>query len=505
MDKPLRQIKTLSISTYRNETFEGRPHIVAPVTLLVEGVHAGSGGPLLYTAQELRNCAMFWNGMPLPVYHPERDGMPISCNSPEVTEARSVGRVFNVVYEETPTARLRGEVWIDVNKAQQISPDLLTRIYANQPVEVSTGLFSTDEAVQGVWNGENYIAIVHDIRPDHLALLPGTTGACSLADGCGIRSNQAQGGEEVDKNFAVNMAGKFNREAQRLLANEMSMSDTVSCVARCVYQMDGPTADNYVEGVFSDHVIYRVEPGPQSVPGTPTKMYKRGYTMDDNGRCTLDNDMVEVRRETNYVPVQGGGGMQMNEAGGETTSPVKTTTTRRNNVATEEEITHNEEEENMATPERVQKVNSLIQSGAFTEADRSFLENADCPQFTRIESLAAQKTNAAPAAAAPQTFEQVLASAPVNVQAQFRYNEQKFNEMREGLVARIKGNANNKLTDEQLGAMGIEVLEATANSLAPVQAAAQPTYIGAGGVQFQANAADAAGECLTLPTLNETK
>jgi len=51
-------------------------------------------------------------------------------------------------------------------------------------------MFIEEEAQEGLWNKEKYIAVAKNIRPDHLALLTDAVGACSIADGCGIRNNE---------------------------------------------------------------------------------------------------------------------------------------------------------------------------------------------------------------------------------------------------------------------------------------------------------------------------
>lgn len=489
LDLLMQHLNSVTITNARRSQFEGRDHLVAPVVILVEGVHHGSGGPLYYPASSLRASAQFWNGMPLPVYHPTVEGQPVSCNSPEITQSYSVGRLFNVVYEEQPQPRLRGEVWVDVTRAQTISPVVLDALSRNTPLEVSTGLFSVDEPVAGTWNNEEYVAVVRDIRPDHLALLPGTIGACSIADGCGVRTNKEGGQHMVDNKeqvgFFKTLAQKAHSLYQRMLGNEMSLDDRTSAVYRSIYAMDGPTADNYVQSIYEDTVVYECRPGSQSSSGATTHMYRRSYTVDASGVVVLGDDMVEVRKELNYVPIA---------------------------VPTGNENPQNEETQKEDTPmvnaTRVAAVSVLISNGAFTETDRVFLENMDCPQFSRIEALAARP--AAPAAVVPEvpvkanetpamSFESLLANAPADVQEQFKFNKEKFAEHRAGLVARIKANANNKLNDAQLGAMSIEVLEATAQSIAPVA-----NYSGAfGSVTLTGN--DAPVECLTLPVLNEAK
>lgn len=172
----------------RREQFDGKEHLVAPVVLLVEGVHTGSGGALFYPAEELAKFAAAWNGIPIPVNHPQENGEYVSANTPKLLEDYSVGRLFGVNFDDAKK-RLVGEVWIDINKAKKSFPAILDTIQKGGQLEVSTGVFTDDDGTPGQWNGEDYTATVSHFRPDHLALLPGGKGACSWADGCGLRAN----------------------------------------------------------------------------------------------------------------------------------------------------------------------------------------------------------------------------------------------------------------------------------------------------------------------------
>lgn len=443
----------------RRTQFEGREHIVAPVILMVEGVHNGSGGPLFYSAQELQASAHLWNGCPLPIQHPEQQGRPISCNSPEVWQSQTVGHLFNVVFESQPVPRLKGEIWVDVNKVQQISPPTLEALTRNMPLEVSTGLFSDDEMVAGTWGNESYVGVVRNIRPDHLALLPGAIGACSWQDGCGVRANK-EGSElkinEEEQGVFKKLLGKVNSFVQHLLGNEMGMDEKMQKVRRAIYAMDGPMMDNYVQEVYDDYVVYECRPGPQSSPGSGTKLYKRGYSLGENGEIELDNEVQEVKREVSYVPVANTEAVHI----------------------TGNQISIQKEETIMVTEERKQKVNALIANGAFVEGDRAFLENMDCPQFSRIEGLAARPVKANTETLKPQTFDELLANASPETKASWAMLQKQIKDNRDNLLARIKGNSQNKLSDEVLSTLNDEVLRGIADSFAPVA-----NYAGLGGAQ----------------------
>jgi len=180
----------------RTETYMGKKHLVVPVVMMVEGVHCGSAGPLFHSIEELGKYPASWNGIPVSIQHPEQDGQYISANSPEVLERQTVGQVFNT---RTDGNKLKAECWVDIERIMSISPEAYAYLNSKRPLEVSIGVFTDDVDTEGEWNGEHYSAIATNHRPDHLALLPGGTGACSWADGAGIRINSKQkGGESLD-------------------------------------------------------------------------------------------------------------------------------------------------------------------------------------------------------------------------------------------------------------------------------------------------------------------
>jgi len=180
MDGDAKSITTNVSPLIRDEELDGRQYKVAPVILLTEGVANNA----LYPASELSKFAKSWDGRPLPVFHPEKEGRRVSANSPEAIQSQSVGTIFNTRFED---GKLKGEAWIDIKKGTRISPRLMELLSSNNPqIEVSTGLFTEDEQKAGSFNGVNYQVIARNYRPDHLALLPDGEGACSWADGAGL-------------------------------------------------------------------------------------------------------------------------------------------------------------------------------------------------------------------------------------------------------------------------------------------------------------------------------
>ena len=157
--------------------------------MLVPGVLNGSQGALLYRLQDLKATAPAWNGMPLTYGHPKAS----TARSPIIQSKYGLGHVYNVHADKD----LRGEAWIDVDKANRIDNRIVSLVESGAKVELSTGVYVDSDPTPGVHNGERYDAITSNHRPDHLALLLDVKGACSVADGCGVNNH----GDPKDKNY----------------------------------------------------------------------------------------------------------------------------------------------------------------------------------------------------------------------------------------------------------------------------------------------------------------
>jgi len=275
----------------REEVLEGRAQIVVPAVMMKEGVHSGSHGAIYHVPEELERFTAAWNGIPVMIQHPEQDGVNVSANSPRVMET-AVGRIFNTSYSDG----LRAEVWIDVLKITSLDPDALVYIRQGRPLDVSVGVFTDEESTQGVWNGESYGSIARNYRPDHLALLPGATGACSWADGCGIRNNK-EGGEMNDLLKAFKDLGTKGY-AVSLINNEEGFREVSNLLRSKLDAMDTNSRTYYLEEVYADEFIYQIRNG-----GGGSTLYKRGYSVE-NGEITMAENPSEVRKSTSYITMK---------------------------------------------------------------------------------------------------------------------------------------------------------------------------------------------------------
>jgi hypothetical protein len=184
----------------RKDTLEGRPHLVVPTVMIVEGVLNGSTGALLYPADELSSTPYIWNHKPIVVGHP---GGHTACEPREIN-TRKVGVILNTKWQRP---KLRTEAWIDIERANQLDPRILENIKAGRPTEVSTGLtVDYDRSSPGSFNGKPYTAIARNFKPDHLAILFDATGASSVADGAGLLALNADGLAGVPLMFQLGKA-----------------------------------------------------------------------------------------------------------------------------------------------------------------------------------------------------------------------------------------------------------------------------------------------------------
>lgn len=193
----------------RRERLQGRMHLVAPVTLIVPGVLNGSNGPLFYSAKEIERNPEAWNGVPITVDHPaDDDGEAISARSPGVLNRSGIG----VVLKARSNGKLIAEAWFDIARTLKVEPSILHRLNRGEPIEVSTGLFTDVVRRNGTFNGRSYIGVARKVRPDHLAVLPNSIGACSLSDGCGVLNEGEDEWTIEELEYLEKLAARGSRE-----------------------------------------------------------------------------------------------------------------------------------------------------------------------------------------------------------------------------------------------------------------------------------------------------
>ena len=169
----------------------------APATLIVQGVHAGSHGPIFWADHVLKEAVKSWAYIPVTLGHPMVGDSHVSVNhSPETFVKYSLGEVIDPYFDEAKKA-IRGTLQIPVG----LPKALMDRV--KNLKEVSVGIFSEDTQTYGQYNGKSYHACAISMQPDHLAILPeDQRGACSWEDSCGVRVNSA--GDKILQNALTN-------------------------------------------------------------------------------------------------------------------------------------------------------------------------------------------------------------------------------------------------------------------------------------------------------------
>ncbi|WP_310820717.1 DUF2213 domain-containing protein [Stratiformator vulcanicus] len=168
-----------AIAEPRRETIDGKDFLVAPVVMITANVHEGNLGPVRYRSDVLTETLAGWNGKPITLGHPERNGRHVVvADSPDTP----IGFVKNARMDGN---RLAADAYLDTARLLEASPTLLDAVNRGQAIEVSTGFLMT---LARNALGENE---AQKLIPDHLAILPGSEGACSIRAGCGLLRNEA--------------------------------------------------------------------------------------------------------------------------------------------------------------------------------------------------------------------------------------------------------------------------------------------------------------------------
>lgn len=425
-------IKVAEYSTYKSKqkldyeikltVHQEKAHLVVPVTMMVEGVHNGSQGAIYHSIEELGKFPASWNGIPVIVNHPQIDGEYVSANQPDIVDKEVIGKVFNT---DVDGDKLKSEVWIDEDKLFNLHPNVLESINNGEEMEVSLGMFTENEEVEGEWNGEKYVRIARNHRPDHLALLPDAVGACSCEDGCGIGVNENNQDMENDveksikflhtAGFAVHAIGnQAEKEYQKM----------INMAYEALRKID-VNIYHYLEELYDDYLIYS-ESGKESL-----KMYKQSYKVE-SGKIEFVGEPIEVHKKVEYV----------------TNNLSRTKFKKEVKMANE------------CAPCIKKKVDELIANsqGRWTEDDREMLQTLSEAMLDKI---------------AKPVKEEVIVEKTVEVnkltpeeKAALEYGKKQLKERREGFMKSILDNTEKGIwSEDKLKGMDDETLESISKSI----------------------------------------
>lgn len=384
----------------RWEVLEGKKHMVVPMVMLTEGVHAGSQGPLYYPPDELGKRPEVWNHKPIVVYHPEG-----SACDPDVLNNRKIGVILNTTF----SSKLAAEAWLDPDRVKEVDARILEKLEKGEIIEVSTGLWTENEEVEGEWNGEPYVAIARNYAPDHLAVLPDKTGACSIEDGAGLLRNEVSYGQVCD----------------------------LLCVALKVAYPDNYF---YVEDVFSKFFVFRKE----------SKLFKQNYTTTDT-MATLVGEPVPVVKVIQYRLTDGTVVANREETNVKKAQMIALLLANSGGVWTDADKPWLEAQ----TEERLTQLTKNMK--AEEKEDKKDPATPPAPEPKPVANKAEE-----PKAPAPVSAEQYIANAPPEIRDMLATGLRTHEQEKNKLVAVITANAKNIFTADQLNAKSLEELKAIA-------------------------------------------
>lgn len=439
------------------EVFNGEQYIVVPVVMMVEGVHNGSRGAIYHSPAEFSKNLNDWKNVPVTIHHPVNEqGEYVSANSENILSSWGVGHIDSAYVED---GKLKAKAWLNIQKLTIISPQTLESVRNNEIMEVSIGIFSEEEDVKGTWKDEQYNAVARNYRPDHLALLPGEIGACSIQDGCGIRVNKKKGGNDV----ITDVFKQLNEKEMRVspIVNEVSFSEITEQLYNLVNSKDSETEHFYVEDIFDSYIVYKKRKLQRDADGGVVNSeiagtYKQAYQIDAADKVSFVGDAVEVKKEVSYITLQ---------------------QDRKRTKFKKEEV-------NVMCEPCKKKADALINHAQthFTETDREWLEALTEDKLDKL----IPKLNTNSQKPAEITAEQAWEVLGINKE-QYEKGVEIYNKQRTDVVAEILANTENVWEEADLKEMKLETLQKIAKSSKKPEVKEDYSGMGA-GVGMNANA-----------------
>lgn len=197
----------------QKKKFLGSDFTVVPSTIIKEGAFFPESTPrelgaVFIGSEAIRSSVKDWEGRGVSLNHP--DNALGTLNTPEAFDDHFLGFVFNSKYDETEKA-IKAEFWLWDDKAENI----ISTIRSGKAVDVSIGGMANYTKVKGTINNIEYGLSLSDIKPDHVAILPDSKGACSYEQGCGIRAKSSEQENEVFNGDSEKMGEKTTAVAEK--------------------------------------------------------------------------------------------------------------------------------------------------------------------------------------------------------------------------------------------------------------------------------------------------
>lgn len=262
---------------------DGREYLVCPATFIVPGVLHGTEGPIFYPPEVVAADPSKWDGTPIVLGHPLKNGRGVPVREGDYLERNGVGHVANG--HADARSRLRADAWFDVERLGRVEPTILADLTLGNPVALSTSMAMpvSDAPPGSVYGGRPYTKVAGDaMKPDHVGVFrSGQRTACSIADGCGVLVGNALSHEALRDRLQALLDERFPPPA-------VPYEDAVA--GRVSYH-----AAPWITAVYDKYLVY-CQDGDH---------YRLGYQTDlrSDAVSLSDEPPVEVTLTTAYKPV----------------------------------------------------------------------------------------------------------------------------------------------------------------------------------------------------------
>ncbi len=135
-------------------------------------------------ANEIQKATDDWNEIPVTLGHPEQNGRLVSVDKQPylrvgyLKDPHTVSKDGDVFTEATAVIHLPG-----LRKQGEAGKLAAQKIESGRMISVSSG-YRGDKLRSGTYDGEYRENVVGNLEPDHVALLPESSGVCDIQDGC---------------------------------------------------------------------------------------------------------------------------------------------------------------------------------------------------------------------------------------------------------------------------------------------------------------------------------
>lgn len=489
---------------------------------MVEGVRHGAAQTSgeLGLAEEFGKFPAGWDNRPVVMNHPKVNKQFVSANSPTVLESYQFGITLHT---EVADEKLKMEAWLNTSMKDKNTDikRVFERVEANEVIEVSVGFFTEVEEEDGTFDGETFTGIWRNIVPDHLAFLSeGSTGACSVEDGCGAprineQGKQGEQGEQDKQEQTVptvptvetqtkkkpmpkskpkgpkgyeTAASECNCHKQEVVLEENEVipvhSLEMNKKAKHPFSVQGVPEDilsrdihaslgealgmgMWVIGFTTSHVVF-----DGWIEDRGWGIYQQAFDMDANGTVTFTSDPEKVRLMTRII-LEDANGDAINNQQGNNDMTLKTNANTNSSANAGKPLNVNNGTENAVDT----NANATGTGEAASNANNTEGTKEGAPATGTNTETASTGNGGEIAAQArkPLSVQEYIANAPAELQEVLNSSVRVHNQQKDSAIKALKATGRCKFSDEYLKAQSLETLENL------VEMAAIPSYEGRSG------------------------